>query len=139
MGCDTCTITVYFEDPFWVGLYERSDGDRYSVCKFTFGAEPRDYQVYEALITHWKELKFSPAIPQGGSSQVKVNPKRARREAARVLSGPPVGTKAQEAMKRQQAEGRQVRQEKSREEREAEEERKFQLRQEKRKQKHRGH
>lgn len=139
MGCDTCTITVYFEDPFWVGLYERSDGDGYSVCKFTFGAEPRDYQVYEALITHWKELKFSPAIPPGGSSQVKVNPKRARKEAARALSGPPVGTKAQEAIKLQQAEGKQARREKSREEREAEEERKFQLRQEKRKQKHRGH
>ncbi len=139
MGCDTCTITVYFEAPFWVGLYERSDGEGYSVCKFTFGAEPRDYQVYEALMTHWKELRFSPAIAPERIPQEKVSLKRARREAAKTLSGPPVGTKAQEAMKLQRAEGKEARREKSREEREAEEERKFQLRQEKRKQKHRGH
>lgn len=138
MGFDICSITIFFEDPFWVGLYERLDRDGYSVCKLTFGTEPRDYQVYEALMTHWRNLQFSPALPSERGFQVKRNPKRARREAARVLSGPPVGTKAQEAMKLQRAEGKEARQEKSREERRAEEERKFLLRQEKRKQKHRG-
>ena len=37
------TLTVFFENPFWVGVYERIDGDRYEVCKITFGAEPKDY------------------------------------------------------------------------------------------------
>lgn len=138
MGCDACTITVFFEDPFWVGLYERRSAEGYSVCKFTFGAEPRDYQVYEALLTHWRDLRFSPALPSEKEPIAKVNPKRARREAAKALSSSPVGTKAQEAMKLQRAEGKEARREKSREEREAEEKRKFQLRQEKKKQKHRG-
>lgn len=138
MGCDACTITVFFEDPFWVGLYERRSAESYSVCKFTFGAEPRDYQVYEALLTHWRDLRFSPALPSEKEPIAKVNPKRARREAAKVLSGPPVGTKAQEAMKLQRAEGKEARREKNREEREAEEKRKFLLRQERKKQKHRG-
>lgn len=138
MGCDTCTIVVFFEDPFWVGLYERRSAEGYSVCKLTFGAEPRDYQVYEALLTHWRDLRFSPVLPSEKEPPAKANPKRVRREAAKALSGPPVGTKAQEAMKLQRAKGKEIRREKSREEREAEEKRKFLLRQEKKKQKHRS-
>ena len=34
------TLTILFEDPFWVGLYEREEDGRYSVSKITFGAEP---------------------------------------------------------------------------------------------------
>ncbi len=35
-------LTVFFEDPFWVGLYEREDGGSYEVCRVVFGAEPKD-------------------------------------------------------------------------------------------------
>ena len=33
-------LAVYFDEPFWVGVFERMDGDTLSVCKVTFGAEP---------------------------------------------------------------------------------------------------
>ena len=33
-------LTVYFEDPFWVGVFERVEDGKLSVCKVTFGAEP---------------------------------------------------------------------------------------------------
>lgn len=45
-----CSLTILFEDPFWIGLYERFDEDKYEVCKITFGAEPKDYEVYEFLL-----------------------------------------------------------------------------------------
>ncbi len=35
------SLTILFENPFWIGLYERIDGDKYEVCKITFGAEPK--------------------------------------------------------------------------------------------------
>ena len=35
-------LTVLFEEPFWVGVFERISEDRLSVCKVTFGAEPKD-------------------------------------------------------------------------------------------------
>lgn len=38
-------LTVYFEDPFWVGVFERVEGGKLPVCKVTFGAEPKDYEV----------------------------------------------------------------------------------------------
>ena len=34
------SLTVFFEDPFWVGVFERIEDGKLSVCKVTFGAEP---------------------------------------------------------------------------------------------------
>ena len=39
------TITVCFEEPFWIALYERIEAGHCTVCKITFGAEPKDYEV----------------------------------------------------------------------------------------------
>ncbi len=39
-------LTVFFEDPFWVGVFERVSDGKLSVCKVTFGAEYWDrYKV----------------------------------------------------------------------------------------------
>ena len=38
-------LTVFFEEPFWVGVFERVEGDELSACKVTFGAEPKGYEV----------------------------------------------------------------------------------------------
>ena len=43
------SLTILFEAPFWIGLYERTDSGKYEVCKITFGLEPKDYEVYEFL------------------------------------------------------------------------------------------
>ena len=56
------SLTVFFENPFWIGLYERMDDGKYEVCKITFGAEPKDYEIYEYMLQNWKNLKFSPPI-----------------------------------------------------------------------------
>ena len=34
-------LTVYFEEPFWVGVFERIENSKLSVAKVTFGEEPR--------------------------------------------------------------------------------------------------
>ena len=38
-------LTVFFEDPFWVGVFERFEDETLSVCKVTFGAEPKDCEI----------------------------------------------------------------------------------------------
>ena len=40
-------LTVYFEEPFWVGVFERIESGKLSVAKVTFGAEPKDYEIQE--------------------------------------------------------------------------------------------
>lgn len=132
-------ITVRFEDPFWICLYERGGGGSCQVCRHTFGAEPRDQEVYAFLMENWRRLKFSPPVPLETSSRRTVNPKRARREARRQTQPAAMGTKAQQALALQREQGKEARSRRSRAEREAEEARKFALRQERRKEKHKGH
>lgn len=131
-------FTVFFEDPFWVGVWEREYGARYSAAKTTFGAQPSEAEVLEFLLTRYGQLTFSE--PEAGAFRpyAEKNPKRLQREAARAVSASGVGTKAQQALKSQYEAGKQAQKETSREQRLAEEERKFQLRQEKKKAKHKG-
>lgn len=139
MGTNVSSLTVMFEDPFWIGLYERYDNGRYSVCKITFGAEPKDREVYDFLLRNWSRLRFSPSVRAEVSAEHRPNPKRMQRQINRDLTCVGIGTKAQQALKLQHSEGKQARLTRSREQREAEAERRFAIRQEKRKEKHKGH
>lgn len=132
------SLTIMFEAPFWIGLYERYDDGKYEVCKITFGAEPKDYEVYDFLLKNWKRLKFSPPIKSEIMEEKKINPKRLQREINNQLQERGIGTKAQQALKLQHEQNRLERKAKSREQREAEKERQYALRQEKKKAKHRG-
>ena len=88
-------MTVLFEDPFWIGVYERIDNNKYEVCKITFGAEPKDYEVYDFLLKNWNRLEFSPAIEVEKVEERKINPKRMQREISSQLKHKGIGTKAQ--------------------------------------------
>ncbi len=132
-------LTVRFEAPFWVCIYERGSGGSYEACRIVFGAEPKDQKVYAFLLENWRSLKFSPPIAAEGPPEQKVNPKRTRREARRQTRPAAMGIKAQQALALQREQGKETRTRRSREEREAEEAKKFALRREKRKEKHKGH
>ena len=139
MAADRCALTVYFEDPFWVGLFERWEGESYCVSKLTFGPEPRDAEVWERVLREFQRLTFSPGIPSERREE-PGNPKRARREARRQMAAVPrTGTKAQRALALQREEGKQARRARTRVEREAAEAERFRQRQEKRREKRRGH
>ena len=132
-------LTVLFEDPFWVGVYERREGRAYQVCKITFGAEPKDYEVYALLLEHWRHLPFSPSMEGAAPEERRINPKRMRRQIQKSLQNTGIGTKAQRALQLQREQGKEARKKVSREEREAEADRQFALRREKRREKHKGH
>ena len=131
-------LTVFFEKPFWVGVFERVSNGKLYVCKVTFGAEPKDYEVWEFVLKLYHKLAFSPAI----ESEVKKtadNPKRRQREARKQICASGIGTKSQQALQMQREEAKIERKEISRAQREAEKQRQFDLKQQKRKEKHRGH
>lgn len=139
MGLSVSKLTILFEEPFWIGLYERECDGTYEVCKITFGAEPKDYEVYEFMLKSWNQLRFSPTIQSTSITEKRINPKRMQRLINKQIADTGIGTKAQKALKYQQEQGKLERKVCSREQREAEKERQFKLRQEKRKAKHRGH
>lgn len=134
----TSSLTILFEKPFWIGLYERVEDGKHEVCKITFGAEPKDYEVYEFLIHHWSSLQFSLPVRAAQEKERHINPKRMQREISSRLQDTGMGTKAQQALKLQHEQRKLERRARGKEQREAEQERQFALRQEKKKAKHRG-
>ena len=131
-------LTIYFENPFWVGVFERIENRKLSVAKVTFGVEPKDYDVLEFINRNYYHLQFSPAV-ETVVKDTKKNPKRAQRDAKKQTLETGIGTKSQQALKLQQEQNKQERKVRSREQREAESQRMFELKKIKKREKHRGH
>lgn len=131
-------LTVFFDDPFWVGVYERISNGNLEACKIMFGTEPKDYEVYDFLLHNWNSLRFSPPVKADSKQNMKINPKRMHRAIKKQLETQGVGTKSQQALKLQQEENKVSRKQKGRQQKEHEKQLQFELKQQKRKEKHRG-
>ena len=131
-------LTVYFEEPFWVGIFECIEDGKLSVAKVTFGAEPKDYEVQEYVQKYYFSLKFSPAVDTV-VKDIKRNPKRIQRETKKQMQEIGIGTQSQQALKLQQEQNKQERKVRSQEKKEAEKLRMFELKQQKKREKHKGH
>ena len=131
-------LTVYFEDPFWVGVFERTQNGTLSVCKITFGAEPKDYAVHAYVLRHFYELCFSPVLSARQHAQCS-NPKRRQRQVQKQLSGAGIGTKSMQALAAQREQLKTERKQQSRTQQEAEQQRRFEQKQRKKLEKHKGH
>ncbi len=118
-------------------MFKRIEDGKLSVCKVIFGAEPKDYEVWEFILKNYSQLKFSPAVDVKVRKET-TNPKRIQREARKqaVVSG--IGTKSQQALQLQREENELMRESISKQQREAEKQRRFDLKQQKRNEKHKG-
>ena len=87
----TVDLTVFFDDPFWVGIFERSEGGMLSVAKVTFGAEPGNYDVYEFILEHYYDLQFSLAV-KVAIREEKRNPKKKQKDARKMMQKKGIGT-----------------------------------------------
>ena len=132
------SLTVFFEDPFWVGIFERIDEGKLSVCKVTFGAEPKDYDVWEFILQNYDRMVFSPAV-ETETKQTADNPKRRLRNVRKQTERRGIGTKSQQALQLQREELKTEHRQISREQRDAEAQRRFEMKQLKKKEKRRGH
>ena len=131
-------LTVYFEEPFWVGVFEHIEDGKLSVAKVTFGAEPKAYEVQEYIQKYYFSLRFSPAV-ETVVKDIKRNPKRMQREARKQMLETGIGTKSQQALKIQQEQNKQERKERGHKNKEVEGQRRFELGQQKRREKHKVH
>lgn len=133
----TLRTTVFFEEPFWIGLLERQENGKLSVSKITFGAEPKDYEVLSFLLRHHQDLRFSPPVTVMDAGEKKLNPKKMQRSLRRHKE-PGVGTKSQQALAAQREAVKTERKEYKKEMREERERIQFLKKQQKKKQKHKG-
>ncbi|MGN0143715.1 MAG: YjdF family protein [Clostridium sp.] len=137
-------LTILFDNPFWIGVFEKNQGKEYEVCKVTFGAEPKDVEVYDFVLKNYKRLRFKLIkIDEDEYKSVKKvkkeNPKRVQRMIRKEVQNKGIGTKAQNVLKAQHEENKIERKKKTKEERELEEKRLYEMKKNKRKEKHKGH
>ena len=135
---NSSSFTVFFEDPFWVGWYQRVENGKLTVCRVVFGPEPRDGEVYQFLLDNWHRFRFGPAVSTTSVSAIR-NPKRRLRAVRKQLEkSPKTSTKAQQALQKQQEETKEKRKASTKIRQEEEKQRQFQLRQQKKLEKHKG-
>ena len=131
-------LTVFFEVPFWVGVFERTENGRLSAAKVTFGAELKEPELLIYLLRHYYRLQFSPAV-ETAVKPAHRNPKRAQREAGRQTAQVGIGTKSQQALQLQQEQNKQVRKRRSRARKQTDAKRLYALKQQQKREKHKGH
>lgn len=137
-------LTILFSNPFWIGIFEKSEGNEYEACKVTFGAEPKDCDVYDFILRGYYRLKFKMIELDDDEvkkiqGEKKENPKRVQRNIQKEVNNKGIGTKAQIALKAQHEENKIERKKKSKQEKERELQRLYEIKQKKRKEKHKGH
>ena len=76
------TCTVFFEDPFWVGIWERLEDGAYCAAKMTFGAQPKDADLHAFVLDRFGTLTFSEPESDDERERSPVsNPKRMQRRS----------------------------------------------------------
>lgn len=141
MKISSLKISVVFEDPFWIGVFEKTAKDGYSVAKVTFGAEPTDQEVHQFILQHYDALKFSPPLREKSEEKnLKLgNFKRRQRDVKKELKKAEHISKAHAALKTVQEQKKIEKQKITKILREEKQAKKFELKQIKKKIKHKGH
>lgn len=132
-------LKVFFDDPFWVGVFEKHVDGQILVARVVFGPEPKMPQIL-AMVNRCCSIEYS--APQPGQVRfdaTRINPKRRQRMINRERKKPGCSTNAQLALKHYQESQKELRQRSAGERKEEALERKFQLKQAKRKARKRGH
>lgn len=133
--------TIFFEKKFWVGTFERTDKEGYAVARHIFGCEPSDPEVHEFILNHYQDLKFGEAKEIHVQIQ-RMNPKRLQREVRREMQKIKETTKpstlAQDYMREEIEKKKKEKKTLNSAEKQARKDAQFGLKQEKKKEKHRG-
>lgn len=133
-------LTVLFDDPFWIGVFELIAENEYKVCKVTFGPEPKDEEIYEFILQKFCLLNFSsPLLLEEALIEKRINPKRLQRSIKNETNSKGISTKAQIAIKLQHEQCKVQRKKKSKEQKELENQKKLFLKKKKKLEKHKGH
>ncbi|KDR96683.1 Protein of unknown function [Peptoclostridium litorale DSM 5388] len=133
------SLTVFFEGQFWVGIFESSSGGKYEVARVIFGPEPKDGEILDLINKRFNSIVFGKPVSDHKIVEKEISPKRLQRKIKKELQSTGIGTKAQNAIKKQREGQKLQRKEKSKEMKKVEKDRQFEIRQQKRKDKKRGH
>jgi hypothetical protein len=136
-------ITIVFEDPFWVAIFEQYRNGYYSVAREVIGtSEPQGSELvlfFRKL--DYENLKFTQPVKEETIDNKKINFKRQMRNIrlAQHSGLKHTYTKAHAIIKANQSALKEEKRKQSRWEREEEKREKFRMNQQKKKEKQKGH
>lgn len=134
----SATFTVFFEAPFWKGLYERVENNQLSVAMVVFGAEPKDVEVAQFIMENFKTLSFSKKhiTEQKNSVQsFKKMQKNIKKQTKQIG----ISTKSQQALQQQREQFKIESKSKRKQHKKELQQKQFEQKQRKKKEKKRGH
>ena len=134
------TLTVFFEDPFWVGLFTITEGTTAQYCRIVFGKKPSIKEIYDFFHRNYHDLKFSESLAAVPEAPLVKNPQRRQREVSKSLHKRLGEKKSYEVIKQSIQHSQNTIKRAARKQRDIENEDYIQqVKQAKRKEKHRGH
>lgn len=133
-------LTIFFDCPFWVGVFEVFCDGKVETNRVIFGAgEPKDGDVYQLVLTRYFTLRFSPPTPMDKAVRPKaVNPKRLQRQINQQLATNGISNQSHEVIRRQYESRQMERKRFNRNQKDKAVEEKYRLKQRKKKNKHKG-
>lgn len=137
MDKGSVTLKVFFEEAYWIGVFERYSHYELSVCKIIFQKEPSDQEIYDMILRRYHQLNWSPSVEHVVKMK-KRNPKRMQREIHAQVKDLKIGTKSQQAFVKQYEQKKSERMQLKKENKDKKKQYVFALKQQKRKEKHRG-
>jgi hypothetical protein len=139
-GGMSLTLSVFFDDPFWIGLFTLADENTVKHARVVFGKEPTDAELYEYFISNYHRLEFFDSDGTEYTRALAKNPKRRQREINKEIRNRIDTKKSYDAIKLSiQQSKKQEKRKKNRLKREEKEEHVFDAKRGKHKAKHRGH
>jgi len=98
MKCVTSVFTVFFEDPFWVGVLEENYNGINYIGKHIFGAEPSNSELLLFYIYEFENIK-KLQIGETDIKTKKMNFKKSINKSKKTQNKIGVGTKSQNLFK----------------------------------------
>jgi hypothetical protein len=132
-------FTVYFDPPFWVGIFEKFENNRCQAARQVFGSEPTEPELIRFALENYASLKFSQPALIDSENDKPANYKRRMREIRGQMLAPEKSTKAQQIIRQEYELTTNLRKYENRKDRIEEQKKKYMLRKAKQAEKHRGH
>ena len=125
-------LTIIFDEPFYKAIFEQFDGTEYKVAQVNMGTSlPTMPKIINLVNEHYSDLRFSKST----RDQEVMNHRLAHKEVRKRG----IGTKAQQALKKQFEKSKITRKKMNKDRKREMQKERFLQKQIKRRKKHRGH
>ena len=132
------SLTVYFDAPFWVGVFENVEDDKLQVYKIVFHSEPKNEEILQLIDVKYHQFHFSKKH-QVIIKERSMNPKRLKRDVKKQMQKHGISTKSQMALQQHYEMLKQNSKREKQEHLKQKREERYQQKQHQKKEKHRGH